>query len=138
MSKLILRCSCSLGDVVLLTAAVRDLHRAHPGLFATDVRTPFPELWQHNPYLTPLHDYDPDVTIIECWQPLIKASNVVGSHAIHGFMDFLNRTLSTRVHPTALAGDIYLSPAERRARSSVAQLTGRAIPFWLISTGGKL
>ena len=42
MRKLILRNFQSPGDIVMLTAAVRDLHRAHPGEFLTDVRTSFP------------------------------------------------------------------------------------------------
>jgi len=42
------------GDILMLTAAVRDLHRAHPGEFLTDVYTSVGELWQHNPYITKL------------------------------------------------------------------------------------
>ena len=38
--KLILRNSQSPGDIVMLTAAVRDLHACRPGQFLTDVRTP--------------------------------------------------------------------------------------------------
>ena len=55
-TRLILRCWYSLGDIVLPTAAVRDLHRAHPGQFLTDIRTPFDDLWLHNPWLTPMGD----------------------------------------------------------------------------------
>jgi ADP-heptose:LPS heptosyltransferase len=40
MNRLILRSFQSPGDVVMLTAAVRDLHRACPGRYQTDVRTP--------------------------------------------------------------------------------------------------
>ncbi len=39
------------GDIVMLTAAVRDLHRQHPNCYITDVRTPCPALWEHNPTL---------------------------------------------------------------------------------------
>ncbi len=50
----------------MLTAAVRDLHRAHPGEFVTDVRTSCPDLWDHNPYLTPLDEEGRDVQIVDC------------------------------------------------------------------------
>lgn len=53
MKKLILRNFQSPGDILMLTAAVRDLHVCYPGRFLTDVRTPCPDLWQHNPHLTP-------------------------------------------------------------------------------------
>ena len=58
MRKLILRNFQSPGDILMLTAAVRDLHRCHPGEFLTDVRTSCPELWHHNPHLTPLSEDD--------------------------------------------------------------------------------
>ena len=38
-SRLILKSFQSPGDIVMLTAAVRDLHAAYPGRFQTDVRT---------------------------------------------------------------------------------------------------
>ena len=44
MKKLILKCSLSSGDIVMLTAAVRDLHYWYPGQFQTDLRTFCPEL----------------------------------------------------------------------------------------------
>ena len=47
--KLVLTNFQSPGDIVMLTAAVRDLHRAHPGEFLTDVRTSCPDLWLNNP-----------------------------------------------------------------------------------------
>lgn len=45
MRRLILRSLPSSGDVVMLTAAVRDLHAARPGQIATDVRTFADDLW---------------------------------------------------------------------------------------------
>lgn len=59
--RLVLRSFQSPGDVLMLTAAVRDLHAAHPGKFQTDVRTSAPALWDNNPYLTPLGERDAGV-----------------------------------------------------------------------------
>ena len=56
MRQLILRNHQSPGDIVMLTAAVRDLKRALGAAVAVDVRTPCPALWEHNPHLTPLAD----------------------------------------------------------------------------------
>ena len=52
--KLILRNFQSPGDIVMLTAAVRDLHKCCPGQYLTDVRTPCAGLWANNRYLAPL------------------------------------------------------------------------------------
>ena len=59
--RIILRSLLSPGDTVMLTAAVRDLHRRYPGRFLTDVRTSASQLWENNPYITKLDEADPDV-----------------------------------------------------------------------------
>src|SRR5437588_9867916 len=66
VQKLILANFQSPGDLVMLTAAVRDLHQCYPGRFITDVRTDSPALWENNPYLTPLDANDVDVKVLEC------------------------------------------------------------------------
>jgi hypothetical protein len=137
MRKYVFRCRLSLGDIVLLTAAVRDLHLHFPGRYCTDVRTCFPDLWTHNPYLTPLGEYDPGVKVLDCKLPLINRSQISACHSIHGFIDFLNQYLGTSMKPTAFRGDIHLSRREKAALSQVHKLTGADIPFWLISAGGK-
>ncbi|MHB1767003.1 MAG: hypothetical protein ACYCUV_04035, partial [Phycisphaerae bacterium] len=50
--KLVLKTHLSPGDIVMLTAAVRDLHRAHPNKFLTAVETSASDLWENNPYVT--------------------------------------------------------------------------------------
>lgn len=135
--KLILRNHLSPGDLVMLTAAVRDLHRLHPGKFLTDVRTSCPELWEHNPHLTPLRDGAHGVEEIECHYPLIDRSNEAPYHCLHGFADFLSTCLGVTVRPTLFRGDIHLSNEERRWKSTVHELAGRDLPFWIINAGGK-
>src|SRR4030095_5783072 len=83
MRKLILRNFQSPGDILMLTAAVRDLHRSYPGQFQTDVRTPCPAIWENNPYLTPLEEGAPDVETIRCEYPLIHQSNQLPYHFLH-------------------------------------------------------
>ena len=106
MRKLILRNFQSPGDIVMLTAAVRDLHRCYPGEFITDVRTSCPDLWQHNPYITPLSDDDPDVRVVECHYPLIHQSNTTPHHFLDGFTEYLNEQLELRIRVTAFRGDV--------------------------------
>ena len=77
MQKIILTSYQSPGDIVMLTAAVRDLHRCHPGRFITDVRTSCPQLWENNVFITPLDESDPDVLTIPCEYPLIHLSKGV-------------------------------------------------------------
>jgi ADP-heptose:LPS heptosyltransferase len=137
MKKLILRNFQSAGDVVMLTAAVRDLHRSYPGEFLTDVRTPFPGLWAFNPYITPLADDDPDATSLDCHYPLIHHCNTTPCHFLHGFSAFLNDTLGLRIRVAEFKGDIYVSEEEKRWFGDVEAANGRCEPFWLLVSGGK-
>jgi hypothetical protein len=135
--KLIFKCPLAVGDIVMLTAAVRDLHRCYPGRFITDVRTACPELWENNPHLTALNDKDPAVEVIHCNYPLIDQANALPYHCLHGFIKFFNRRLGLKIEPTAFRGDVHLSRRERAWYSQVWELARNEIPFWIVAAGGK-
>lgn len=135
--KLILANDQCPGDVVMLSGAVRDLHRHHPGEFLTDVRTPYPDLWEHHPHITPLDDKDPDVERLELSYPLVTRSNRFPGHFLHGFCESLNSALGTRVAPTECRGEIVLSDGERKRPSHVEEISGRNLPYWIVVAGGK-
>lgn len=135
--KLILRNFQSPGDIVMLTAAVRDLHRCYPGQFLTDVRTPSPALWHHNPFITAIADDDPEARTIDCEYPLIHQSNTTPYHFLHGFTEFLNDRLGLQIKVTAAKGDIYISEQEKQWFSRVEEIRGQNTPFWVFASGGK-
>ncbi len=137
MRKLILRNHQSPGDIVMLTAAVRDLHRCYPERFLTDVRTSCPALWENNPHLVPLNEDDPDVEVVDCHYPLIHQSNQRPYHFLHGFIHYLNEQLGLRIEPGAFKGDIHISDGEKEWFSRVQEAHGESTPFWMIDAGGK-
>jgi ADP-heptose:LPS heptosyltransferase len=137
MQKLILKNTQSPGDVLMLTAAVRDLHACHPGEFRTDVRTSCPDLWNHNPYLTRLEEGGPNVRLLQCHYPLIHVSNATPAHFLWGFPDYLNQQLGTRIRPGAFRADIHLSVEEKARPSLVTKQVGLDVPYWIIVAGGK-
>jgi ADP-heptose:LPS heptosyltransferase len=137
MRKLILKCGLSPGDIVMLTAAVRDLHHYYPGQFATDVRTVCPGLWENNPYLTTLSEDEPGAEQIDCSYPLIDRCNESPYHCLHGFAEFLNDRLDLSIKPTVFKGDIHLSGQEKAWYSQVHEVTGEDTPFWIVAAGGK-
>lgn len=134
---LILRNHQSPGDILMLTAAVRDLQACYPGRFTVDVRTPCPALWENNPFLQPLLESTPGVRTLECQYPLIHKSNHKPVHFLHGFIAFLNEQLGLEMQLTAFKGDIHLSARERSWISQVHEATGFDQPFWIIVAGGK-
>lgn len=120
----------------MLTAAVRDLHRCCPGKFITDVRTPCPDLWRHNPHLTLLSEDDCDVERFECHYPLIHQSNQRPYHFLHGFIADMSERLGVRMVPMEFKGDIHLSDEERNSPPPHNEIVGGG-PFWLLAAGGK-
>ncbi|MBM3859454.1 MAG: hypothetical protein FJ395_07370 [Verrucomicrobia bacterium] len=159
MRKIILKNSLSPGDIVMLTAAVRDLHLSHPNQFLTDVRTPCGQLWENNPYITPLKEPCSDRrpggqsqqkrpetgaattpvanVVLDCEYPLIHRSNTEPWHFIHGFTQFLSAKLSVNIRPGPFKGDIHLAPQEKQWVSQVQEITKEPVPFWIIVAGGK-
>lgn len=135
--KLVLKSFLSPGDVVMLTAAVRDLHLCYPNEFVIDVRTSCPQFWENNPYITPLPDDGTDVQQIDCHYPMINRSNQDPYHFIHGFIHDLNQHLNLNIRPTAFKGDIHISNLEKSWMSQVQELTEVELPFWIIAAGGK-
>ena len=113
MRRLILTSFPAPGDVLMLTAAVRDLHRAHPGRFLTDVKTSADELWQLNPYITPLDESQAGVETIEMHYPLVHQSNQRPYHFLHGYVQYLEQRLGIQIPLTEFHGDLYLADHER-------------------------
>lgn len=126
------------GDIVMLTAAVRELHRQNPGAFLTDVRTACPALWENNPHITPLRRTGHGVEVLDCEYPLINKSNFRPVHCLNGFAEFLAERLGVSCSISEFRGDIHLSPAEVAAPSPIQQALGSDVPYWLIVAGGKL
>jgi ADP-heptose:LPS heptosyltransferase len=159
-TKLVLCSNCSPGDIVMLTAAVRDLHVNHPNKFQTDVCTTAMQLWDNNPYVTRLNGWnetlvntpnglikkitsnDKDIGVVECNYPLIdnsfgpdSGSNHSPHHFIHGYIRNLEDQLNIRIKPTKFKGDIHLSKAEKNWTSQAEEHGIKN--FWIIIAGGK-
>jgi len=134
MRKVILRSFQSPGDILMLTAAVRDLHAATPKTFLTDVRTSTPQLWENNRLITPLDDNSSGVQIVDMHYPLIHQSNQRPYHFLHGYAQFLEEQLGIRIPVTQFRGDVYLSDQER---GSAPSMWGVTAPYWIVMAGGK-
>ena len=119
MRRLILKSFQCPGDVLMLTAAVRDLHLGHAGKFQTDVRTSVPALWQHNTRITPLDEGQPGVETIDMHYPLVHQSNQRPYHFLHGYPQYLEQKLGVAVPLTKFSGEVFLSPEEKQEPSQV-------------------
>jgi len=140
MTPVILQNKQAPGDVVMLTAAVRDLHRAHPGKYRTYVDTTAPDLWRNNPNVTILDKKGKspkDVRRIRCRYPLVNSTNSGAYHFVHGFRKFLEQELEIDIPQGPMRGDIHMGPGERRWPAKLLPDLPAGTLYWLIFAGGK-
>ena len=154
-SRLVLTNWQSPGDLLMLSAAVRDLHKAYPGRYTTDLRTSCDALWEHSPYVTRFPEPWIDelaakardagtnlpierdgVTAIPMHYGLIHQSNQGPYHFIEAFHRCLSDALGIPIPVTAFCGDIHLADVEKQWMSQVAEM-GVSEKFWLVMSGGK-
>lgn len=142
--RLILRNRLAPGDILVMTAALRSLHKAFPGRFQTDVESPVPEIFQNNPYVTPLGG---DGQVIDMHYPLISdhklrghvhpGAGVSGRHFSDGHRKFLEEVLELEIPRTGLTPEIYLSQDEKLWPSPVFNASGYEGRYWIINAGSK-
>lgn len=135
MRKIILKTALSPGDLIMLTAAIRDLKTAHSDILV-DVRTNVPAIWENNIYLTSLNEKDKEVEVIEMEYPLINTSNTRPYHFIHGYRMFLEEKLNIKIPAGEFRGQIFMSDIEKTWMSQVQEM-GVEENFWILVSGGK-
>ena len=135
MRRLVLKSFQSPGDILMLTAAVRELHTGCPGQFQTDVRTSADALWENNPHVTPLGEGTDGVETLDMHYPLIHQCNGRPYHFIHGYAQFLEQQLGVRIPLTEFRGEVHLTDQEKEE----LRVGGGDIPerFWILVGGGK-
>lgn len=150
------------GDILMMTAAIRDLHRNYPGQYITDVHTSAMQIWENNPFITKLnwkkakeqnedtilvknekdeikviiYRTDKDIEPYYLDHKLIQRSNTSPYHFIHSFVQALEIIIKRPIKLTDFKGDIYLSDKEKSWISQVEEI-GYKGPFWIIMSGGK-
>jgi len=138
-TRLIIRHRWALGDTTLLTALVRDIHRAYPGQYEIKVDTNWSNVWWHNPYVTQFEEkaLPRPLKVQVSWGDAMKWNAyacIKGRKEMRHILawyhyDFEQQT-GIHVPVTEPKPDLHLSPEEL-----VPRLQGR---YWVIVAGGKL
>lgn len=131
--KILLQHRRSPGDIVTMTALVRDIQRTYPGEFLVDVDTPIKDIWRHNPYITRFDrkkEADLEVYRLSYGDSIPRA----GKQAIHFLTawhaDFFKQT-GIKVPLTEPKPDLHLTAEEKDEKL----ISGR---YWAVVAGGKL
>lgn len=129
MEPVVIRNTQSPGDIIVLTAAVRDIVRTYPGRFRFGIDTIERPIWLNNP--------DIDYTLragrkIVAKYPLIHQSNQQKVHFMWGFLEYLNQQLKVDAKLLEFKPAIYLTDQEKAEPP-----LGLKRPYWVFASGGK-
>jgi len=122
------------GDILMFTAAVRDLHKAYPGQYQTSVGGSCTCIWQNNPFVT----LKANGRRIKMQYPAIQC---VGErhdfHFIRAFGEFLAGKIGRPIPHTNNWADIYFTETELFRPETLLRNVFPDRPYWLMLSGGK-
>lgn len=123
------------GDLLMLTVAIRDLHKMYPGLIQTDVLSCYPEVFFNNPYIT-YHPKDGSVPIVDLKYDKARDKLApLGYHFSSVFIYIINELYDLKVMKTSMRPDIHL--IENEKSDLILKRLRIKKPYWLINSGVK-
>ncbi len=121
------------GDILMLSACVRDIKQWNPH-FQLDIRTSHDVIFDNNPYITKLEEGDPSVRVLEMHYETIHQSNQnMHDHFIHGFVKDFNEQTGCSIKLTQFKPDLHLTKEEK----DTPVFKNQPKKFVLINAGGK-
>jgi ADP-heptose:LPS heptosyltransferase len=118
------------GDILMLTAAVRDL-KTHKPEWKINVETSCPEIWLNNINLSPsVTESNADFVINSDYKHEVNKSNQRGYHFSRAFTDNLSEVLKINIPISGHGPDIYFSQDEINHDLGLGE-------YWIINAGGK-
>jgi len=125
---LLLQLGYAPGDVVVFTAAIRDLALQYGDRFDISVKTHFSEVWKNNPHLV-LPKSNCRLVHLRYADQLSKAYAGRQTHFLAAYHNILNEHLGTDVHLTLPRPDLHLDAEDRHPAVQK--------PYWVIFPGWK-
>lgn len=128
---LILRHTRAPGDILVMSALVRDLAVAHPGRFRVSVDTPSSDVWRNNPHVVPVRENAAGRVVHLSYGDYIPLAAKQPIHFLSAFHRDFEKKTGVAVPLTRPTPDLHLTPAEEAVR----HVPGR---YWVALAGGKL
>jgi ADP-heptose:LPS heptosyltransferase len=124
------------GDLLMLSVALRDLHKSYPCCFETDVFSCYPEVFFNNPNIVWMPKNN-GVPMVDVKYDIIRDFLAPkGYHFSDVFIFYLNELLCLNIQKTSMRPDIHLTENEK-SENLIERLKIKK-PYWLINTGIKM
>lgn len=113
MTALVLHNKYALGDVICLSALVRDIQLAYPGQYTLHMSGNYQSYWKYCPYAQPMQGDPKARRIVPEYLEGIKAAGRGSQiHFLSWFHEDFKRQTSVRVPVTKPKGEIWLPPVD--------------------------
>jgi ADP-heptose:LPS heptosyltransferase len=123
------------GDLLMLTVALRDLHKMYPGLMKTDILCCYPEVFFNNPNIIHLPK-DDSVPVVDLKYDKARDKLApLGYHFSSVFIYLFNELYDLKLIKTSMRPDIHLTKDEKSDR--ILKRLRIKKPYWLINSGVK-
>jgi ADP-heptose:LPS heptosyltransferase len=129
MEKLLLTHRCAPGDIVVMTALIRDISLAYPNKYHIAVDTPFKELWDNNPHVKRMPDKKGARIVRLTYGDFIRKESQEKMHFLTSFHKDFKRKTGIEVPLVYPYPDLHLSESELEPI-----VKGR---YWVVVAGGK-
>lgn len=130
MEKIILRHQRAPGDILVMTAVVRDLALTYPDRYHIAIDTTFRELWENNPYISKMPDKRNAKIVNLTYGAHIREAGHQKIHFITSFHKNLKTQTGIDVPLLYPYPDLHVSEEEQEPIVS-----GR---YWVVVAGGKM
>jgi hypothetical protein len=129
-TRLLLRHHRAPGDILAMTALVRDIHITYPGKYLTGIDTPCKDIWKNNPHVSEMRDkLGCRIVNLSYGESISRASRET-IHFMTGFHHDFEKKTGIRVPLQLPHPDLHLTEEEKNTRL----VEGR---YWVILSGGK-
>lgn len=121
------------GDILMLSACIRDIKVWYPNM-KIGIDTTCNDIFENNPHISDLRENSPDVTKLKMDYEIIHQSNQnMNQHFIHGFIFDFNEKTGYSVKLTDFKPDLHLTDDEK----STPVFDDQPDKFVVINAGGK-
>src|SRR6516162_1775817 len=132
--KIVFRAMVHPGDLLMLTAALRDLHLAYPDRFISDVDTTCRQVWDNNPNVQPINRIETH-HYLNVGYPPYSHSEINPPHLTTSYHQRISELLGVEIKVTKKLPEVYLSEEEKDPGFLLS--LGLRQPYWVVIAGAK-
>ena len=139
MDKVIFRNKLAIGDNLVFTVALRELHEQFPDRYQTGVLSYYPEIYENNPYVENFTKEEAkNILVIDVnYSRDFKSKRLSGKHFANGYITCLNNVFGLDIELTNCHPEIYLDFNEINEAKNIMEKNNITEKCWLISPAIK-